>query len=59
MELVVHGTQILSAETALDAIVPEVSDMKGQWGLGQKTTFFEANEQLDKFGSKAIPVPFR
>ena len=46
---VADGTHIPPAEPALEAKVPEDSDMKGQWGPRSKEAVFKANEQLDSF----------
>ena len=39
------------AEPALDAKVPEDSDMRGQWGRRPQETIDRANELLDNFAS--------
>jgi glycine amidinotransferase len=46
---VADGTHIPPAEPALDAKVPEDSDMKGDWGPRSEESVFKANEQLDNF----------
>ena len=46
---VADGTHIPPAEPALEAKVPEDSDMKGQWGPRSKESVSRANEQLDNF----------
>ena len=40
------------AEPALDAKVPEDSDMRGQWGRRPQETIDRANELLDNFAQK-------
>ena len=40
------------AEPALDAKVPEDSDMRGQWGRRPQETIDRANELLDNFAEK-------
>ena len=40
---------IPSPEPALDAKVPENSDMKGQWGKRPQETIDKGNELLDNF----------
>ena len=39
-------------EPALDAKVPEDSDMRGQWGMRPQETIDRANELLDKFADQ-------
>ena len=46
---VADGTHIPPAEPALDAKVPEDSDMKGQWGPRSNESVYKANLQLDGF----------
>ncbi|MEO0909506.1 MAG: serine/threonine protein kinase, partial [Pseudomonadota bacterium] len=46
---VADGCMIPPSEPALDAKVPEDSDMKGQWGPRTQETVDKANEQLDYF----------
>ena len=46
------GTCIPATEPALDAKVPEDSDMRGQFGPRPKDTIDKANELLDAFASK-------
>ena len=46
---VADGCMIPPSEPALDAKVPEDSDMKGQWGPRTQETVDKANEQLDNF----------
>lgn len=46
---VADGCMIPPSEPALDAKVPEDSDMKGQWGPRPDETVAKANEQLDNF----------
>ena len=46
---VADGCMIPPGEPALDAKVPEDSDMKGQWGPRTQETVEKANEQLDNF----------
>ena len=46
---VADGTHIPPAEPALDAKVPEDSDIKGDWGPRSEESVFKANEQLDNF----------
>ena len=45
------GTCIPAPEPALDAKVPEDSDMRGQFGPRTKDTVDKANELLDNFSS--------
>ena len=45
------GTCIPAPEPALDAKVPEDSDMRGQYGPRTKDTVDKANELLDNFSS--------
>ena len=45
------GTCIPAPEPALDAKVPEDSDMRGQFGPRTKDTIDKANELLDNFSS--------
>ena len=42
-------THIPPEEPALDAKVPEDSDMRGQWGRRPQETIDRANELLDNF----------
>ena len=46
---VADGCMIPPSEPALDAKVPEDSDMKGQWGPRTQDTVDKANAQLDNF----------
>jgi len=46
---VADGCMIPPSEPALDAKVPEDSDMKGQWGPRTQETVEKANAQLDYF----------
>ena len=46
------GMCIPANEPALDAKVPEDSDMRGQFGLRPKDTIDKANELLDEIASK-------
>lgn len=46
---VADGCMIPPSEPALDAKVPEDSDMRGQWGPRTQETVDRANEQLDNF----------
>ncbi len=46
---VADGCMIPPSEPALDAKVPEDSDMKGQWGPRMQDTVDQANEQLNYF----------
>jgi len=46
---IADGCMIPPGEPALDAKVPEDSDMKGQWGPRTQDTVDEANEQLNNF----------
>ncbi len=46
---VADGGMIPPSEPALDAKVPEDSDMKGQWGPRTQDTVDKANEQLNYF----------
>ena len=46
---IADGCMIPPSEPALDAKVPEDSDMKGQWGPRKQDTIDKANEQLDYF----------
>ena len=46
---VADGCCIPPPEPALDAKVPEDSDMRGQWGPRPEETVIRANEQLDGF----------
>ena len=46
------GTCIPAPEPALDAKVPEDSDMRGQFGPRTKDTVDKANQLLDDKGSK-------
>lgn len=46
---VADGGMIPPSEPALDAKVPEDSDMKGAWGPRPEETVARANEQLDNF----------
>ncbi len=46
---VADGGCIPPPEPALDAKVPEDSDMRGQWGPRPQETVDRANELLDKF----------
>ncbi len=63
---VADGGMIPPSEPALDAKVPEDSDMKGQWGPRTQETVDRANEQLDNFArvleSRGVrvdrPTPF-
>ncbi len=48
---VADGGCIPPPEPALDAKVPEDSDMRGQWGPRPQDTVDAANEQLDNFAS--------
>ncbi len=54
------GCHIPPPEPALDAKVPEDSDMRGQWGPRPQDTVDKANEQLDNFakimGARGIRV---
>ena len=43
---------IPAEEPALDAKVPEDSDMRGQWGRRPQETIDRANELLDNFASQ-------
>ena len=47
------GTCIPAPEPALDAKVPEDSDMRGQFGLRTQDTIDKANQLLDNFSNKA------
>ena len=42
-------------EPALDAKVPEDSDMRGQWGRRPQETIDRANELLDRFAHWYVP----
>ncbi len=46
---VADGCMIPPSEPALDAKIPEDSDMKGQWGPRTQDTVDKANEQLNYF----------
>ena len=46
------GTCIPAPEPALDAKVPEDSDMRGQFGPRPKDTINKANELLDRFANQ-------
>ena len=48
------GTCIPAPEPALDAKVPEVSDMRGQFGPRTKDTVDKANQLLDDFSNMLI-----
>ena len=48
------GCCIPAPEPALDAKVPEDSDMKGQYGPRTKDTVDKANELLDNFANMLI-----
>ncbi len=45
------GTCIPAPEPALDAKVPEDSDMRGQFGVRPKETIDRANELLENFAN--------
>ena len=53
---VADGCMIPPSEPALDAKVPEDSDMKGQWGPRTQETVDKANEQLDNFAKILQPL---
>ena len=49
---------IPAEEPALDAKVPEDSDMRGQWGRRPQETIDRANELLDNFASQLENAAF-
>ena len=50
------GTCIPAPEPALDAKVPEDSDMRGQFGPRMKDTIDKANQLLDDFSKISFPT---
>ena len=50
------SSHIPPPEPALDAKVPENSDMKGSWGKRSQETIDRANELLDNFANQLIAL---